>query len=165
MPHGVRRWGSLEAAGMASGSGLRNQMDSDRPALAVALDLAPHPEGGWFRETWRSAMQFEPEGYEGPRAVGTGIHFLLMPGEVSAPHVVRSDELWLWHRGGPLLLTIGECEIVLAPDVESGQLLQAVVPGGVVRSGTIRPGELYCRSRLRLCRLRTARTLELLALC
>ena len=49
----------------------------------------------------------------------------------SAPHTVRSDELWLWHRGGPLALSIGGEEIILGPDVEHGQLLQAVVPGGV----------------------------------
>lgn len=102
-----------------------------RPALAVALDLAPHPEGGWFRETWRSAAQFTPDGYDGSRSAATAIHFLLLPGEESAPHVVRSDELWLWHRGGPLLLAIGDREVLLGPDVEHGQQLQAVVPGGV----------------------------------
>ncbi len=104
---------------------------SDRPALAAALDLLPHPEGGWFRETWRSSVEFEPQGYSGPRSSATAIHFLLMPGEKSAPHTVASDELWLWHRGGPLALNIGGQEIVLGPDVEHGQLLQAVVPGGV----------------------------------
>jgi predicted cupin superfamily sugar epimerase len=104
---------------------------TDRPELAVTLDLEPHPEGGWFRETWRSPMRFEPDGYDGPRAAATAIHFLLLPGERSAPHTVRSDELWLWHRGGPLLLNIGGEEIILGPDIEHGQLLQAVVPGGV----------------------------------
>ncbi|WP_194817063.1 cupin domain-containing protein [Nocardia sp. XZ_19_385] len=106
-------------------------MTDNRPALAVALDLEPHPEGGWFRETWRSAVEFEPDGYAGKRAAATGIYFLLMPGERSAPHTVRSDEVWLWHRGGPLVLDIGGEEIVLGPDVERGQVLQAVVPGGV----------------------------------
>ncbi|GAA5098298.1 cupin domain-containing protein [Nocardia iowensis] len=106
-------------------------MTETRPALAAALDLAPHPEGGWFRETWRSAVEFTPDGYDGARSSATAIHFLLLPGEQSAPHTVRSDELWLWHRGGPLLLNIGGEEIVLGPDVEGGQLLQAVVPGGV----------------------------------
>ncbi|MEU2255875.1 cupin domain-containing protein [Nocardia xishanensis] len=106
-------------------------MTDDRPALAIALDLEPHPEGGWYRQTWRSPVEFTPSGYPGPRAAATMIHFLLMPGERSAPHTVRSDELWLWHRGGPLALDIGGEEIVLGPDVERGQLLQAVVPGGV----------------------------------
>ncbi|MBF6449613.1 cupin domain-containing protein [Nocardia elegans] len=104
---------------------------SERPALAEALDLQPHPEGGWFRETYRSPVEFEPEGYDGPRASATAIHFLLLPHERSAPHTVRSDEIWLWQRGGPLLLNIGGDEVVLGPDVERGQLLQAVVPAGV----------------------------------
>ncbi|MFD6155992.1 cupin domain-containing protein [Nocardia sp. NPDC060256] len=106
-------------------------MTDNRPELAAALDLAPHPEGGWFRETWRSAVEFKPEGYDGARSSATAIYFLLLPGEQSAPHTVRSDELWLWHRGGPLVLNIGGEEVVLGPDVEHGQVLQAVVPGGV----------------------------------
>jgi predicted cupin superfamily sugar epimerase len=104
---------------------------AERPELAVALDLEPHPEGGWYRQTWRSPVEFTPTGYPGERSAATAIHFLLMPGERSAPHTVRSDELWLWHRGGPLLLNIGGTEVVLGPDMAGGQLLQAVVPGGV----------------------------------
>jgi len=107
---------------------------TDRPDLARALDLQSHPEGGWYRETWRSPVEFTPDGYDGPRASATAIHFLLLPGEQSAPHTVRSDEIWLWHRGGPLLLNIGGEEITLGPDVEHGHLLQAVVPGGVSQS-------------------------------
>ncbi|WP_040864589.1 cupin domain-containing protein [Nocardia exalbida] len=109
-------------------------MTDNRPPLAVALDLAPHPEGGWYRETWRSPMEFTPEGYPGPRAAATAIHFLLLPGEQSAPHTVRSDELWLWHRGGPLALDIGGEVVILGSDLERGQALQAVVPGGVSQS-------------------------------
>jgi predicted cupin superfamily sugar epimerase len=106
----------------------------ERPPIADALDLLPHPEGGWFRETWRSAVSFVPDGYGGPRASATGIYFLLRPGEESVPHLVRSDEVWLWHRGGPLSLTIGERDVVLGPLVEEGQVPQAVVPGGVWQS-------------------------------
>lgn len=109
-------------------------MTDNRPPLAVALDLAPHPEGGWYRETWRSPVEFTPEGYPGTRAAATAIHFLLLPGEQSAPHTVRSDELWLWHRGGPLALDIGGEVMILGPDLERGQALQAVVPGGVSQS-------------------------------
>jgi hypothetical protein len=61
--------------------------------LAEQLDLAPHPEGGWYRQTWRSAVVFSPEGYDGPRSAATAIYFLLHPGERSRWHVVRSDEL------------------------------------------------------------------------
>ncbi|WP_282781858.1 MULTISPECIES: cupin domain-containing protein [unclassified Nocardia] len=106
-------------------------MSDDRPPLAAELDLLPHPEGGWYRETWRSPVEFTPPGYDGPRASATAIYFLLLPGEKSAPHTVASDELWLWHRGGPLALNIDGEEIILGPDVERGQRPQAIVPGGV----------------------------------
>jgi predicted cupin superfamily sugar epimerase len=110
-----------------------------RPPLAEQLDLAPHPEGGWFRETWRSPVTLTPPGYAGPRAAATAIYFLLHPGERSRWHVVRSDELWMWHSGGPLDLTLGGSAdapadgttIVLGADVGVGQQPQAVVPGGV----------------------------------
>lgn len=104
------------------------------------LDLRPHPEGGWFAETWRCAQTFTPSGYAGPRAAATGIYFALFPGEESAWHVVRSDELWLWHAGGPLALRFGGSgdlptvdaeERVLGPDVPAGARPQLCVPGGV----------------------------------
>jgi hypothetical protein len=111
---------------------------TDRPQLAEQLDLRPHPEGGWFRETWRSAMTFRPDGYGGERSAATAIYFLLCPGEESAWHVVRSDELWLWHTGGPLTLRLGGSEaepaetatITLGGDVTGGQWPQAIVSGG-----------------------------------
>src|ERR1700733_13512729 len=78
-----------------------------RPRTAELLNLTPHPEGGRYRETGRGAPAFQPEGYPGPRAAATGIYFLLGPGEESAWHRVRSDEAWLWHSGGPLLLLDG----------------------------------------------------------
>jgi uncharacterized protein len=75
-----------------------------RPRTAELFDLAPHPEGGWYRETWRAAPASHPDGYPGPRAAATGIYFLLAPGEESRWHRVRSDEVWLWHAGGPLIM-------------------------------------------------------------
>jgi predicted cupin superfamily sugar epimerase len=111
----------------------------DRPPVAEALDLLPHPEGGWFRETWRTAVEFEPPGYGGSRHSATGIYFLLQSGEESVWHMVRSDEVWLWHRGGPLTLLLGGAgetpaatprTVTLGPAVERGQVPQAVVPAG-----------------------------------
>jgi predicted cupin superfamily sugar epimerase len=110
----------------------------DRPQLAEQLDLRPHSEGGWFRETWRSAVTFRPDGYDGERSAATAIYFLLCPGEESAWHVVRSDELWLWHAGGPLTLRLGgtgadpaeATAVTLGGDVAGGQQPQAIVPGG-----------------------------------
>jgi predicted cupin superfamily sugar epimerase len=120
-----------------------------RPALAEHLDLAPHPEGGWFRETWRSPVLIAPEGYAGLRAAATGIYFLLNPGEESRWHTVRSDELWLWHRGGPLTLRLGGTadlpgevvEVTLGPDIEAGQQPQALVPAGVWQAAAPARGE------------------------
>ena len=71
------------------------------------LRLRQHPEGGWFRETWRAPVEFTPSGYPGPRAAATSIVFLLRAGERSRWHRVRSDELWLWQGLGPLRLRLG----------------------------------------------------------
>ena len=102
-----------------------------RPPLAEQLDLQPHPEGGWFRETFRSATTITPDGYDGPRAAATAILFLLNPGESSAWHVVRSDELWFWHSGGPLSLRVGrDAEPVLLSPGNP----QVLVPAGVWQS-------------------------------
>jgi predicted cupin superfamily sugar epimerase len=110
-----------------------------RPPLAEQLDLQPHPEGGWFRQTWQSAVSFEPAGYPGPRSAATAIYFLLHPGEQSRWHVVRSDEMWFWHSGGPLSLRLGgsgadpgaETLVMLGAELSAGQQPQALVPGGV----------------------------------
>ncbi|WP_328306696.1 cupin domain-containing protein [Streptomyces sp. NBC_00442] len=110
--------------------------------LVALLGLEPHPEGGWFRETWRTGPSAVPDGYPGRRPFATGIYFLLHPGEASRWHRVRSDELWLWHRGGPLTLRLGggaatpgtESVAVLGPDIASGQLPQLLVPAGAWQS-------------------------------
>ncbi len=111
----------------------------DKPELAELLDLEPHPEGGWYRETWRSEVGFTPDGYDGERARATAIYFLLGPGEESRWHRVRSAEVWLWHSGGPLILLYGEepgtaAAVTLGPDVGAGQWPQIVVPAGAWQS-------------------------------
>jgi predicted cupin superfamily sugar epimerase len=124
-------------------------MTLKRPPLAETLDLQSHPEGGWFRETWATSERFHPDGYPGERVSATAIYFLLAPGEESVWHVVRSDEVWLWHRGGPLTLLLGGDgerpgpvqTITLGPDVDSGQRPQALVPGGVWQSARPAAGE------------------------
>ncbi|GAA1808496.1 cupin domain-containing protein [Luedemannella flava] len=102
-----------------------------------ALGLQPHPEGGWYRRTWQSPLTATPLGYPAERPFATAIYFVLRPGEVSRWHRVRSAELWLWHAGGPLALTLGDTspeasrQVTLGPDLAGGQQPQAVVPGGV----------------------------------
>ncbi len=110
-----------------------------RPATAEALDLLPHPEGGWYRQTWWAEPGFEPPGYAGRRAAATAIYFLLPAGTQSCWHAVRSDELWLWHAGGPLTLLLGgvgdapggePASVTLGPDLAAGQRPQHLVPAG-----------------------------------
>lgn len=110
------------------------------PDWAQSLGLTRHPEGGWFRETWRSGVDIPqtslPDGYPGARSAGTAILFLLMPGEQSAWHTVRSDEIWLYHRGSPVLLETGApgpgpestTPMTVGPDVLAGQCPQQIVP-------------------------------------
>jgi predicted cupin superfamily sugar epimerase len=95
-------------------------------AIIAKLGLQPHPEGGWDRETWRG-----PE--LAGRASGTAILFLLKAGERSHWHRVDADEIWLWHAGAPLVLSMGvdtALEVRLGPDVLGGEVVQAVVPAG-----------------------------------
>jgi len=71
----------------------------------AALGMIAHPEGGWYRETWRHTSTVQTP--RGPRSLATSVAFLLRPGEQSVWHRVASDELWLWQGGGPVRLTLG----------------------------------------------------------
>ena len=112
---------------------------ADLPEWLRRLELAPHPEGGWFRETWRSDLTLDrqtlPPDYDGPRSAGTAILFALMPGQQSEWHTVRSAELWLYHRGSPVTLEFGPdrhtaASLLLGADIEAGQHPQVIVPAG-----------------------------------
>jgi uncharacterized protein len=125
---------------------------SELPDWARGLDLSPHPEGGWYRETWRSELSIGqsalPSDYSGPRSAGTAILFLLLPGQQSAWHTVRSAEVWLFHRGGPLLLEVGPEQqgaetIVLGADIAAGEQPQFVVPPGQWQRARLR-GDQPC---------------------
>ena len=114
-------------------------MVTEPPEWVRLLNLSPHPEGGWFRETWRSELALDdsvlPSAYVGPRSAGTAILFVLMPGQQSAWHTVRSAELWLYHRGSPLVLEVGPdteraTAHVLGPDIAAGEHPQLIVPPG-----------------------------------
>ena len=71
----------------------------------IGLDLNPHPEGGWYRETWRHETTVDTP--RGRRSLVTCVAFLLQSGQRSAWHRVASPELWLWQGGGPLRITVG----------------------------------------------------------
>ncbi|MEU5881867.1 cupin domain-containing protein [Spirillospora sp. NPDC047279] len=143
-PHGtVDRTAASDVRYLRRAPGGRHSALLERPETAAALDLLPHPEGGWYRETWKTSASFAPDGYPGERASATGIYFLLPPGEESMWHAVRSDEVWLWHSGGPLTLLLGgdgdrpdetrpggTTAVTLGADLRAGQVPQAVVPAG-----------------------------------
>ena len=98
-----------------------------------ALGLSAHPEGGWYRETWRAGATITATA--GGRATGTAILYLLRAGERSRWHRVDADEVWLFHAGAPLTLRIaadvaGAERVTLGPRVTAGERPQAVVPAG-----------------------------------
>ena len=105
--------------------------DLDADAVRTALDLAPHPEGGAFRETWRDVPA------DGGRGVGTAILFLLAAGEISRLHRVDAAELWIWLAGASLALSLdgsGGSVLRLGPNGSNGEALHGLVPSGVWQS-------------------------------
>jgi predicted cupin superfamily sugar epimerase len=103
------------------------------------LGLEPHPEGGYFRQTFKSglvvAKEALPAGFTGPRVASTAIYFRLEGENFSAFHRLRSDEVWHFYAGDSLVVHVIEPEgkyfsILLGHDLDAGEVLQAVVPGG-----------------------------------
>lgn len=97
--------------------------------IIALLDLAPHPEGGHYRETWRA------EAPANARAPGTAIYFLLAEGERSHWHRVDAAEIWHWYAGAALELEIsgdGHTRTAhrLGPDLAAGARPQIIVPPG-----------------------------------
>ncbi len=114
------------------------------------LQLLPHPEGGWYREVFRSSGQVTPMDGRPPRAALTSIYFLLAAGQHSRWHQVLSDEvwvhlegaalnLWTWHAeaGQAIHTVIGPLE--LAPSKDASMQPQCVVPAGLWQAAQPRP--------------------------
>ena len=108
----------------------------DAAAVARQWGLTPHPEGGFFRETYRSSITVRVPGWDAPRALATSILFLLPAGVTSARHRVRGDELWLWQGGAPMALDIEGARHIVGPDGDAGHELQCLVPAGSWQSAT-----------------------------
>lgn len=103
-------------------------MDAD--CIIRTLGLEPHPEGGFFRETFRDS-----HGDAAGRAASTAIYFLLQRGEVSRWHRVDAAEVWHWYAGAPLALARaapGHAPhvVTLGPNLLAGQRPQAVIEAG-----------------------------------
>ncbi|KPU84608.1 cupin [Marinosulfonomonas sp. PRT-SC04] len=97
-------------------------------AMIKQLDLTPHPEGGWYRQTWIADAE------DGNRPAGTCIYFLLKAGESSRWHRVDAVEIWHYYAGAPLILSMAETEagpardLRLGPDLTAGEAPQLIVP-------------------------------------
>ena len=103
---------------------------TDATSLIRTLDLQPHPEGSWYRETWRAEMQVDG------RATATAIPFLLEQGQRSHRHTVDATELWLFHTGSALQLetaasaTGPSVTVRLGTDIAAGEQPQIrIAPG------------------------------------
>jgi len=99
------------------------------------LRLEPHPEGGYFRQTYKSNRVITHPQFPGARSASTAIYFLLEGKNFSAFHRLRSDELWHFYTGAPVAVHVISPEgnyskILLGSNPEAGEVFQAVVPAG-----------------------------------
>ena len=104
------------------------------------LQLQPHPEGGYFKETYRSKGEIATgslgSGYQGSRNYSTGIYFLLTSDKFSAFHRIKQDEMWHFYEGSPLKIHMISKDgtysfVVIGRDLSSDHVPQYVVEGGV----------------------------------
>lgn len=105
------------------------------------LEMLKHPEGGYFRETYRSEKVFNPTGFSDKRNLATSIYFLLEKNNVSHFHRIKSDEIWYYHAGSPLTVYViypnGKLnKLNIGPNIENGEVLQAVVPANTIFGST-----------------------------
>ena len=121
--------------------------------LIQQFDLQPHPEGGWYKQTYKSSELIPgeslPARFGGNRHFSTAIYFLLEQGNFSAFHRIKSDECWHFYSGDPLEIFIltenGELSIVLlGSDFEKGQKFQHVVPANCWFASRPAVGSEYC---------------------
>ena len=89
--------------------------------IIALLQLERHPEGGWFRQTFRDDIA-------GGRALSTLIYYLLERGDRSHWHRIDSAEIWHWYAGAPLELQVDEAAFILGNDLAAGQRPQGIVP-------------------------------------
>lgn len=117
------------------------------------LGLEKHPEGGWFREVYRSSEEISgehlPERFSGKRHHSTSIYFLLSSDTFSAFHRIKSDELWHFYEGSPVTIYMisGEgiySEAVLGRNIENGEVLQCVIPHGVWFGAKVSEPDSFC---------------------
>lgn len=112
------------------------------------LELEKHPEGGYFAESYRSKIKAEFDGFEGERNLSTGIYFLIDQGVFSAFHRIKSDEMWHFYTGNPLIVHMIDAKgnysnQIIGANVEKGEKLQFVVPAEVWFASEVKNGGDY----------------------
>lgn len=110
--------------------------------LIKTLNLQPHPEGGFYRETFRSELSVETQG--GPRSAGTAILYLLEGHDVSRFHRIDADELWFFHKGGPLLIHTLKDDATVQTQHLSSENPQAKVMAGEWFGAELADSGDYC---------------------
>ena len=125
---------------------------SRKQELINTLELTPHPEGGYYKETYRSEGGIPknalPDDYSGDRSYSTGIYFMLTADTFSAFHKINQDEMWHFYDGSPIELHMitadGEYSCVyIGRDIKNGEHLQHVVPGGVWFASRVKENAEY----------------------
>ena len=120
--------------------------------LIASLNLQSHPEGGWYRETYRSTETISanelPDRFDGPRSFATAIYFLLNSESFSALHRIKADEQWHFYSGSALTIHVIRRDghyapIKLGQNLEQGESFQAVVPHGCWFGATVDTPESY----------------------
>lgn len=108
-------------------------MASSAQDLVTSLGLAPHPEGGWYREIHRSSLSVQAA--RGVRSAVTTIHYLLEAHQLSRWHVVKSDEIWHFEAGSPLELIAYDPRSRALQRHKLGRLEEGNVPVAVIEAG------------------------------
>jgi len=118
-----------------------------------SLGLEKHPEGGWFKEVYRSeeeiAGEHLPERFSGERHHSTSIYFLLSSDTFSAFHRIKSDELWHFYDGSAVTIYMIDndgnySEITLGRNIENGEVLQCAIPHGVWFGAKVSEPDSFC---------------------
>ncbi|HAR20356.1 MAG TPA: cupin [Cytophagales bacterium] len=130
---------------------MNNQQTNQIEELINHYNLLPHPEGGFFRQTYVAAelisMEALPERFEGSRSFSTAIYFLLPTGSFSAFHRIKSDELWYFHAGSPLIVHTlserGHEQHHLGLDLSKGQQPFLWIPKDTIFGSSILDAEGY----------------------
>lgn len=133
---------------MTTGRTKRSPKPKTAEGWIQQLGLKPHPEGGFYRETYRSSEKVKgahlPRRFKGARCLSTSIYFLLKTGQVSRFHRILADEIWHFYRGDPVrihfLFQNGSYAYQDLGVSEAAGAFQAVIPAGVWFGAEIHPG-------------------------